>query len=402
MVSDRAFFADSRVELLYQRPATKLTDIICEDIKSVSPETEVRKTLVDFRDAWDFEDVYDALHLFARAYKFDPEHEDYLVHITTGTHVAQICLFLLTEARYFPGQLVQTSPLRERDVKSPGEFRVIDLDLSRYDRIATRFQTEKEESLTFLKSGIATLNKDFNRLIENIERVAIHSKEPILLTGPTGAGKSRLARRVFELKKTRHQLAGNFVEVNCATIRGDAAMSALFGHVKGSFTGAVQDRKGLLVAADGGLLFLDEIGELGQDEQAMLLRAVEEKRFLPVGSDRPVTHTAGQLMISIASEILSSAVYPLAIDPEVSWEQGIDTSLRVSTEVHDPSLASNGGNFLPVWCAHFGASKTAIRGKRISKDGQIIDHGGLNISESRFSENYLPAVAADGMGYRVV
>src|SRR6185436_16428219 len=129
---------------------------------------------------------------------------------------------------------------------------------------------------------------DFNRLIENIERVAIRSKEPILLMGPTGAGKSRLARRVFELKKTRHQLAGNFVEVNCATIRGDAAMSALFGHVKGSFTGAIQDRKGLLVAADGGMLFLDEIGELGLDEQAMLLRAVEEKRFLPVGSDREV------------------------------------------------------------------------------------------------------------------
>jgi transcriptional regulatory protein RtcR len=78
------------------------------------------------------------------------------------------------------------------------------------------------------------------------------------------------------------------VEVNCATVRGDAAMSALFGHVKGSFTGAVQDRKGLLVAADAGLLFLDEIGELGLDEQAMLLRAVEEKRFLPVGSDREV------------------------------------------------------------------------------------------------------------------
>ena len=104
--------------------------------------------------------------------------------------------------------------------------------------------------------------------------------------GPTGAGKSQLARRIFELKKQRHQLAGQFVEVNCATLRGDAAMSALFGHVKGSFTGATADRAGLLRAADGGLLFLDEIGELGLDEQAMLLRAVEEKRFFPVGSDR--------------------------------------------------------------------------------------------------------------------
>jgi transcriptional regulatory protein RtcR len=279
-------FLVDRIELLYQRPATKLTNRICEDIESVSPETEVRKTLVDFSDPWDFEEVYGALHQFARGYPFDPEKEEYLIHITTGTHVAQICLFLLTEARYFPAQLLQSSPPKERDLKSPGEWRIIDLDLSRYDRIAARFQRETEESLSFLKSGIATRNKDFNRLIENIERVAIRSREPMLLMGPTGAGKSQLARRIFELKKARHQFDGNFVEVNCATVRGDAAMSALFGHVKGSFTGAVQDRKGLLLAADKGLLFLDEIGELGLDEQAMLLRAVEEKRFMPVGSDR--------------------------------------------------------------------------------------------------------------------
>jgi transcriptional regulatory protein RtcR len=98
-----------------------------------------------------------------------------------------------------------------------------------------------------------------------------------------------LAGRIFELKKNRHQVGGSFVEVNCATIRGDAAMSTLFGHTKGAFTGAVKDRPGLLRAADGGLLFLDEVGELGVDEQAMLLRALEEKRFLPLGSDREVS-----------------------------------------------------------------------------------------------------------------
>jgi transcriptional regulatory protein RtcR len=74
--------------------------------------------------------------------------------------------------------------------------------------------------------------------------------------------------------------------VNCATLRGDQAMSTLFGHVKGAFTGAVTDRPGLLKSADGGILFLDEIGELGADEQAMLLHALETKRFLPVGSDK--------------------------------------------------------------------------------------------------------------------
>ena len=116
----------------------------------------------------------------------------------------------------------------------------------------------------------------------------MRSPAPILLLGPTGAGKSLLARRIYELKKARRLVEGPFVEVNCATLRGDAAMSALFGHVKGAFTGALRDRPGLLRSADGGLLFLDEIGELGLDEQAMLLRALEEKRFLPVGGDREV------------------------------------------------------------------------------------------------------------------
>jgi transcriptional regulatory protein RtcR len=106
--------------------------------------------------------------------------------------------------------------------------------------------------------------------------------------GPTGAGKSFLARRVFELKKGRHQIDGQFVEINCATLRGDGAASTLFGHIKGAFTGAATQRAGLLRSADRGLLFLDEIGELGADEQAMLLKAIEEKRFFPVGSDNEV------------------------------------------------------------------------------------------------------------------
>jgi transcriptional regulatory protein RtcR len=166
---------------------------------------------------------------------------------------------------------------------------LIDLDLSRYDGIAQRFRAEQHDALVFLKSGIATRNRRFNALIEEIERVAVHSRAPMLLAGPTGAGKSFLARRMYELKQTRHQLAGAFVEVNCATLRGDGAASTLFGHKKGSFTGAMADRAGLLRTADGGLLFLDEIGELGLDEQAMLLKAIEEKRFLPVGADREVT-----------------------------------------------------------------------------------------------------------------
>lgn len=277
-----------RLLLLHGTAHRRLAEYVAEDIASVSPETHVEMRLLDFRDPWDFEEVYGKLLDFARAEPLDPDAEDYLVHITTGTHVAQICLFLLTEARYLPGRLLQTQP--ERGTLNPaGVWNTIDLDLSRYDSIATRFAVASAESTSFLKSGIETRNASFNRMIDEIEQVALRSKAPILLMGPTGAGKSLLARRIFELKKNKHQVAGPFVEVNCATLKGDSAMSALFGHRKGAFTGAVADRPGLLRAADKGTLFLDEIGELGLDEQAMILRAIEDKRFLPVGADKEVS-----------------------------------------------------------------------------------------------------------------
>lgn len=279
---------DLRVDrfiLLHGTPHGRLAEYVADDIASVSPETRVERRKLDFVDPWDFEEVYGKLLDFARAEPFDPEAEDYLVHITTGTHVAQICLFLLTEARYLPGRLLQTQP--DRGIVNPaGTWNTIDLDLSRYDSIATRFAAASAESASFLKSGIDTHNAAFNRMIDEIERVALRSKAPVLLMGPTGAGKSLLARRIYELKRLKHQIAGPFVEVNCATLKGDSTMSALFGHRKGAFTGAAADRPGLLRTADKGLLFLDEIGELGLDEQAMILRAIEDKRFLPVGSDK--------------------------------------------------------------------------------------------------------------------
>jgi transcriptional regulatory protein RtcR len=272
-----------RFELLHGKRDSSLAKTVRADMRTVSPETEIRQHEMEFSDPWDFEEVYETLFKFSRQYPFDTESEDYLIHITTGTHVAQICLFLLTESRYMPGRLVQCSP--ERDRSSPGTIKIIDLDLSKYDRIASRFRQEQREAVSYLKGGIDTRNRAFNRLIDRIEQVAIATRDPLLLLGPTGAGKSLLAKRIFELKKNRRAVEGAFVEVNCATVRGDAAMSALFGHVKGAFTGAQKDRPGLLRAADKGVLFLDEVGELGLDEQAMLLRALEEKTFLPLGSD---------------------------------------------------------------------------------------------------------------------
>lgn len=276
----------SRLELFYSSRHKRLAQDVVKDIRQISPETDVNLVPMELRDPWDFGAVYEALFDFSRTYAFAPDDEDYLIQITTGTHVAQICLFLLTEARYLPGRLLQISPPKRWREGAPGNYSTIDLDLSRYDRIATRFTAERDEAASFLKAGIETRNAAFNEMIERIEMVAVRSPAPILLTGPTGAGKTQLARRIYELKRSRHLVEGEFVEVNCATLRGDQAMSALFGHVKGAFTGAQAARAGLLKSADKGMLFLDEIGELGLDEQAMMLRAIEEGRFLPIGADR--------------------------------------------------------------------------------------------------------------------
>ena len=262
-----------------------MLELTIKDIKQTCLSITVTPYLIDYDDPWDFESVYSQLHDFADHYPFDPETSNYYFHITTGTHVAQICIYLLNEANYFPGKLIQSSPSKQGPC---GSFQIIDLDLSRYDQIATRFHKESQESISHLKSGIQTKNKHYNQMISEIENVAVRSTAPILLTGPTGVGKSQLAKKIYELKQQRTQLQGKLVEVNCATLRGDNAMSTLFGHVKGAYTGAVNDRAGLLIEADQGLLFLDEIGELGQDEQAMLLRAIEKKVFTPLGSDKEV------------------------------------------------------------------------------------------------------------------
>lgn len=277
-----------RLELLYDPKHAGLARFIARDLAAVSPRTEVVFRALPLDDPWNFELVYQALLDVAQAYPWAEDDEQYLIHITTGTHVAQICLFLLTEARRLPGRLIQTSPARGRGASPSGTHSIIDLDLSRYDAIAQRFALEKAEATSFLKDGIDTRSPAFNRLIDEIELVALRSTMPLLLMGPTGAGKTRLARRIYDLRKARRKLSGRFVEVNCATLRGDQAMGALFGHIRGAFTGAVKDRPGLLRAAQGGMLFLDEIGELGLDEQAMLLRALEGGRFLPVGADQEV------------------------------------------------------------------------------------------------------------------
>lgn len=109
------------------------------------------------------------------------------------------------------------------------------------------------------------------------------SPYPVLLLGSSGTGKEGLAQKIHE-----YSGRGPFVSVNCSALTETLVESELFGHVKGSFTGAISDRKGAFESARGGTLFLDEVGDLTYGLQAKLLRALENNEIRPVGSDRNI------------------------------------------------------------------------------------------------------------------
>jgi transcriptional regulator with PAS, ATPase and Fis domain len=117
-----------------------------------------------------------------------------------------------------------------------------------------------------------------------VARVSALSDFPILITGETGTGKELIANALHQLDPKRR--TGPFVVTNCSAISAGLAESELFGHRRGAFTGADTDRKGLFRAAQGGILFLDEIAELTEPLQAKLLRVLQEKRVLGVGFDQ--------------------------------------------------------------------------------------------------------------------
>ena len=134
--------------------------------------------------------------------------------------------------------------------------------------------------------GIVGHSVALARAWSRLRRAATLSDLPLLLLGETGTGKELMARAAHRLDPRRCD--GPWIAVNCAAIAPALAEAELFGVERGAYTGATRDRRGLLRAADAGILFLDEVGELGEDLQAKLLRVLQERCVLPVGGEREV------------------------------------------------------------------------------------------------------------------
>jgi DNA-binding NtrC family response regulator len=140
-------------------------------------------------------------------------------------------------------------------------------------------------------------------VLRKLEKVAGY-EEPVLIHGESGVGKESLALAVHLLGPRRSR---PFVSVNCPQYQeGNLTVSELFGHRKGSFTGAVADRKGCFETADGGVIFLDEIGDLSMNAQVMLLRAIANGEYQPLGSD--MIRTANIRIVSATNRPLNQLV----------------------------------------------------------------------------------------------
>lgn len=132
---------------------------------------------------------------------------------------------------------------------------------------------------------LTSRNPLWNSELQSLKHVA-ETDFPVLLLGPSGTGKDILAQAIHGASARQHAA---FVSVNCSALTETLIESELFGHIKGSFTGAINDRKGAFESARHGTLFLDEIGDLSINLQAKLLRALENNEIRPVGSDRIIT-----------------------------------------------------------------------------------------------------------------
>ncbi|MEQ1545844.1 sigma-54 dependent transcriptional regulator [Methyloglobulus sp.] len=135
--------------------------------------------------------------------------------------------------------------------------------------------------------GIVGESEAMLTIFRQVLKISPLSDLSVLITGGSGTGKELIARAIHRLDPKRRD--GPFVAVNCGAICSGVAESELFGHKRGAFTGADRDRRGLICSADGGVLFLDEIGELSGDLQAKLLRVLQENRVLIVGDDQEVS-----------------------------------------------------------------------------------------------------------------
>jgi len=209
----------------------------------------------------------------------------------------------------------------------------------------------EQRGKVFNFEGIVGSTPSLARVIDRIKRIA-DSKLTVLIVGEAGTGKELVARAIHYNSPRRSK---PLRVINCAGLNENLLESELFGHVKGSFTGAVTDRKGLFEAADGGTLFLDEVGDMPMPMQAKLLRALENGEIMPVGSN-DVRHVDVRVVAATKRELAEMVA-------EGTFRDDLYYRLK-QVMIRLPSLRERRED-IPLLVEHFIAEANARHGKAV-------------------------------------
>jgi DNA-binding NtrC family response regulator len=201
---------------------------------------------------------------------------------------------------------------------------------------------EKEANNDWIKKilGLRGYSSSLAKVANEVDKYAL-AGENVLITGQSGVGKEQVARSIHSNSKR----SGNFIAINCGAISKDIVESELFGHTKGSFSGAISNKPGKFLAANYGTIFLDEIGEMPLDLQVKLLRVLQEREIVPVGSNtstkidvRVVAATNRDLMTEVKKGNFREDLYyrlnilPIHIPPLSERKEDIEPIARYIVE----------------------------------------------------------------------
>ena len=283
--------AERKFEAVYLFTTPRMAEISEQtraEIKSRYPETLVTIMEVPLKDPTNYIGILRQIRGHFHHIRQKHRSDAYSISVSSGTPQMHACWLMLVASGEIPATLLQTTPPEFLHEDAPC-VKEIDVSTEDFPKVSLRGFDTPTADRTELRQvchdfGIIGQDPAFLRALQEAAAFSEYDDINLLLLGETGTGKEYFTRLIHHLSR---RTAIPLVTVNCSAIPSELVESQLFGHKKGSFTGATSDHPGKFLTADGGILFLDELGELSLAAQAKLLRALDSGEIEPVGQSRP-------------------------------------------------------------------------------------------------------------------